>query len=72
MQINIVAGKSIPYKTEPKYKPIFASCDFVDGRNFKTLEMPQQPNCKWNQKHVFLLGSCDAAKLREQLATQLV
>ena len=38
MQINIVASKSIHYKTE---QPIFASWEFIDdGRNFKILEMP--------------------------------
>lgn len=72
MQINLVACKNIPFKTEPKYKPIFAQCDFVNGMTFKTLEMPQQPHCKFDQKHVFLLGSSDTASLKEQLATKLV
>ena len=38
--INLVSFKDIPFKTEPKYKPIFASLDFIDGSNFTTLEMP--------------------------------
>ena len=36
LQINLVACKDIPYKTDPKYKPIYATCQFVDGREFKT------------------------------------
>lgn len=41
MVINLVACKDIPFKTEPKYKPIFANCEMIDGSGFKTLEMPQ-------------------------------
>ena len=41
LQINLVGVKDIPFKTEPKYKPIFASVEFVDGYTFNTLEMPQ-------------------------------
>lgn len=41
LQINLVGIKDIPYKTEPKYKPIFATVEFVDGHSFSTLEMPQ-------------------------------
>lgn len=36
MQINLVACKAVPYKTEPKYKPVYAIFKFVDGRSFKT------------------------------------
>lgn len=32
LQIHVVAMKDIPFKTEPKYKPIFSSCDFIDGK----------------------------------------
>ena len=39
LQINLVAVKDIPFKSEPKYKPIFSVVNFVDGRNFTTLEM---------------------------------
>ena len=39
--INLVACKDIPFKTEPKYKPIFANVDMIDGTGFSTLEMPQ-------------------------------
>lgn len=45
--INLVSFKDIPFKTEPKYKPIFASLEFIDGSKFATLEMPQQPACKF-------------------------
>jgi hypothetical protein len=38
LQINLVACKAIPYKTEPQYKPVYAIFKFVDGRSFKTLE----------------------------------
>jgi len=34
MQINLVSVKDIPFKTEPKYKPIYASLQFIDGSNF--------------------------------------
>ena len=40
LQINLVSMKDIPYKTEPKYKPIYASLEFIDGTGFTTLEMP--------------------------------
>ena len=40
LQLNLVNCKDIPFKTEPKYKPIFAECQFVTGTTFKTLEMP--------------------------------
>ena len=36
--INLVAIKDIPFKTEPKYKPIYAVCRFVDDKSFTTLE----------------------------------
>ena len=38
--INLCAMKDIPFKTEPKYKPIFANLEMIDGTGFKTLEMP--------------------------------
>ena len=41
LQINLVSMKDIPFHTEPKYKPIYASLEFLDGTIFKTLEMPQ-------------------------------
>lgn len=41
LQINLVSVKDIPFKTEPKYKPIYASLVFVDGQSFATLEMAQ-------------------------------
>ena len=40
LQVNLVACKDVPYKVEPQYKPVFAIFTFVDGRNFKTIEMP--------------------------------
>ena len=41
MQINLVSVKDIPFKTEPKYKPIYATLEFIDGTSFSTLEMAQ-------------------------------
>ena len=41
LQINLVSVKDIPFKTEPKYKPIYASLEFIDGSHFSTLEMAQ-------------------------------
>lgn len=40
LQINLVACKDIPYKTEHKYKPIYCVLKFIDGKEFKTLEFP--------------------------------
>jgi hypothetical protein len=40
LQIEICVAKEIPYKTDPKYKPIYATCKFIDERMFKTPEMP--------------------------------
>ena len=72
MQINLIAIKDIPFHTEHRYKPIYATCEFVDGQKFTTREMPQQANCKFNQKHVFLVGKHDPVLLKEMLATRLV
>ena len=72
LQINLVSCKDIPFKTEPKYKPIFASCDFIDGGQFKTLEMPQMPACRFMHRHVFLVGLHDPVQFKEMLATKLV
>ena len=41
LQINLVSVKDIPFKTEPKYKPIYATLEFIDGSRFTTLEMAQ-------------------------------
>ena len=32
LQVNLVACKDVPYKTEPQYKPIYSIFQFVDGR----------------------------------------
>jgi hypothetical protein len=72
MQINLITFKDVPFKTEPKYKPIFSSCEFVDGGSFNTLEMPQQATCRFMHKHVFLVGRHDAVTFKEMLATRLV
>jgi|TARA_B110000285_G_C15078466_1_gene592100 hypothetical protein len=34
--------------------------------------MPQASECRFNQKHVFLLGDLDYVKLKEMLATNIV
>ena len=47
LQVNLVAIKDIPFKTDPKYKPIYASVKFVDGQGFDTLEMAQQQHCRF-------------------------
>lgn len=72
LQVNIVAAKDIPYKTEPKFKPVFCVTKFVDGSSFKTPELPQQPNCRFNAKHVWLLGRSDPVQVREMLASKLL
>lgn len=40
LQINLVCCKDVPYKTDPQYKPIYALVKFVDGREFRTQEIP--------------------------------
>ena len=72
LQVNLVACKDVQYKTEPQYKPVFSIFEFVDTRTFKTLEKPQQASCKFNHKHVFLLGEMDHVMLKEMLATKIV
>jgi hypothetical protein len=51
--------KDIPFKTEHRFKPITAKVEFVDGLSFTTGEMPQQANCRFQHKHVFLVGKHD-------------
>lgn len=41
LQIFILAAKDVPFKTDPKFKPIYTVCKFVDGRNFQTRGFPQ-------------------------------
>lgn len=72
LQVELVACKKIPFKTEPEYKPIYAIFHFVDGRQFKTMEMPQQANCRFKHQHVFLIGHLDPVMLKEELATKIV
>ena len=72
IQINLIAVKDIPYKTDPIYKPIYATLQFVDGQEFTTTEMPQQADCRFKQKHVFLVGKHDPAMLKEMLSTKCV
>lgn len=40
LMINLKACKDIPYKTEPKFKPIFAKLEFVDKQFFRTMQFP--------------------------------
>lgn len=72
MLVNLNACKDIPFKTDPKFKPIYARFQFVDESTFLTKEMPQQSVCKFNQKHVFFIGETDATQMKELLATKLV
>ena len=72
LQISLLACKDIPYKTDHKYKPIHCVTRFVDGKQFRTLDFPQQPFIKFMHKHVFLLGLHDPVLLKELLATRVV
>ena len=72
LQVNLVACKSIPYKTEPRFKPVHAVFSFIDGRKFQSQEMPQQAACRFQHKHVFLVGEMDHVLLLEDLATKVV
>jgi hypothetical protein len=40
MLVNLNACKDIPFKTDPKFKPIYARFQFVDESTFLTKEMP--------------------------------
>ena len=72
MQVNLVSIKDIPYKSDPKYKPIYATFRFLDGQSFNTMALPQQKHCRFLQKHVFLVGLLNAVQLKELLSTELV
>lgn len=67
LQIFILAAKDVPEKTDPKFLPIYTTCNFVDGQTFKTIRLPQSTFCKWMHKHVYLVGQKDPAEFREQL-----
>jgi hypothetical protein len=41
LQLNLIACKDIPYKTEHRYKPIHCVVKFVDGKSFRTQDHPQ-------------------------------
>lgn len=69
LQINLVSIKDIPFKTEPKYKPIYATLEFIDGTSFTSFEQPQQPHCRFLHRHVFLVGQHDPVHFKELLAT---
>lgn len=70
LQIFILAAKDVPFKTEPKYLPIYTICKFVDGQTFRTVDYPQTDFCKWMHKHVFLVGQKDPVMFAEQLASR--
>lgn len=72
LQINLVSIKDIPFKTEHKYRPITAELQFIDGTQFTTMELPQQANCRFMHRHVFLVGLHDPVQFKELLATSLV
>ena len=72
LEVNLVNCKDVPYNLEPKFKPIFAIFKFVDGREFRTLDFPQQRACRFKQRHVFLVGHLDHVMLKEMLATKIV
>lgn len=40
LMVTLVACKGVPYSLEPKYKPVFSYFQFVDGRKFRTMDMP--------------------------------
>jgi hypothetical protein len=65
LKIRLNSCKDIPFKTDPKYKPIFAQLKFVDDSAFSTDEFPQQPVCKFAKSHVFLIGEKDATQMKE-------
>ena len=68
----MVAAKNVPYKVEPRYKPIYAVCNFVDGQKFRVDDRPQQSFCRWMHAHVYLVGKMDPVLLREWLGTRTV
>ena len=40
LQITVVAAKNVPYKMEPRYKPIYMVCRFVDEQKFRVDDRP--------------------------------
>ena len=70
LQVNILAAKDVPYKTDPKYLPIYTVCKFVDGQQFTTRALPQADYCMWMHKHVWLTGHKDPVEFSEQLASK--
>ena len=70
--LTLRVAKNIPLKTDTAYKPVYASCQFVDGSTFRSLELPQGSECRFNARHVYLIGRTDVALMREYLASQLV
>lgn len=72
LKITLTGFKDVPAKTDPRYTPIYSIFNFVDGASFKTKQVPQNPTCKFNHEHVFLIGLIDAIKLKELLATKMV
>ena len=72
LEIRLMSVKDIPYKTDPKFKPIYASLEFVDGSTVRTKEMPQQPVCKFDQKFVFLTGHFNQTQVKEWFNTKLI
>ena len=72
LQLNIIGFKDVPFKSDPKFKPIFAQIDFIDRSSYRTHELPQQAKCRFNHSHVIFVGLQDPIAFRELLATKLV
>lgn len=70
LQIYILAARDVPEKTDPKYKPVYTICKFVDGQTIRTSDHPQANLCRWAHKHVFLVGQKDPAEFAEQLSSK--
>jgi len=72
LQITIESFKDVPLKIEPCYKPVYSSLRFVDDSHYKTQEVPQAAACKFNHRHVVLLGLSESTLMRELLETKTV
>lgn len=66
LEIEIIGAKELPFQTDKNYLPIYSKYVFFEGTTIQTHKVPQAGLCKWNHKHVFLLGLMDQTFLKEK------
>lgn len=65
-EIEIIGAKELPDSSN-NFLPVYARYEFYDGTKIETEKVPQNNTCKWNSKHVFLIGLMDQTNLKENL-----